>query len=345
MMKYQIYTTSMKAWDAMIEAIDQAEKSIYIEMYIFLDDTAQSHDFIGKLKQKARSGVRVVIVADAFGSSVLKKDLADDIADSGIELLFFSNWLRHIHRKVLIVDEKIAFIGGVNIGKSFAHWNDLQIKLGGRIVNRILRSFAYTYAMAGGKNPEILKFREGKFGNRLKSRLIEHWPSKNIHTLKSLYVEKITAAKKSIRIVTPYFTPPRWLISLLDDAARRNVKVEIFIPQKSDFKISTILNYRYISKLHPMGIKFFLSKNMNHAKLLIIDDAEVLIGSQNIDPLSFDINYEMGIFFQDRHLLKELSAVIQEWKNNSLEFKPGLYKMRLIDYVVLGVTKMLHPIL
>ncbi len=344
-MKYKIYTTSSKAWDAMIEEIEKAQHSIYLEMYIFEHDTTSSHDFIGKLKQKARAGVRVIIVADSFGSKNLKNEIAHEMENAGIELLFFSHWLRHIHRKILIVDKRIAFIGGVNIGKRFKRWSDLQLKIKGLVVKKMLKSFAYTYEMAGGKNKQILQYREKKFTSKLKFFILEHWPSKNIYTLKNHYVEKITCAKKSICIVTPYFTPPRWLISLLDDAINRGVKVEILIPEKVDLKIMTLLNYRYMHKLSSMGITFYLNKKMNHAKLLIIDNEEGLIGSQNLDLLSFQLNSEAGIFFKNKELLSELEKIVRKWKQNSTIFKAQNHKMRLIDYLILALMKILHPIL
>jgi len=344
-MKYRLYTTSETAWDAMLEAIDQASKSIYMEMYIFANDTVLSHDFIGKLKQKAAEGVSVVIVADAFGSSALRKEAAGIIKQSSIELIFFSHWLRHIHRKILIVDEKTAFIGGVNIGKSYRYWNDLQLRLSGKIIRTLLKSFAYTYAMSGGKNRKILNYREIKYSGKLKHWFLEHWPIKNIYTLKSLYVEKINQARKSIQIVTPYFTPPRWLISVLDNAVRRNVAVEILLPRKTDFPLLDRLNYRYAYEVHPLGAKFFLTKTMNHAKLLVIDGEEGLIGSQNIDLLSFKINTEAGIFFKERKLLKEISAVIESWKKDSVEFELEQYKMKFIDYIILALMKIFRPIL
>ncbi|MEI7890579.1 MAG: phosphatidylserine/phosphatidylglycerophosphate/cardiolipin synthase family protein [bacterium] len=344
-MKYKLYTTSFKAWDAMIEAIDGASKSIYLEMYIFERDTTSSHDFIGKLKQKARDGVRVVIVADAYGSKNLKNELAKSMQAAGIELIFFSHWLRHIHRKILIVDKKIAFVGGVNIGKEFAHWDDLQLRMKGGIVKRILKSFAYTYEMAGGKDHKILHLKNGKFTAKLKFLIMEHWPTKNIHTLKSHYIEKISNAKKSIQIATPYFTPPRWLSSLLDSAASRGVAIEILIPSDVDLKIMNNVNRHYMNKLNPSGVKFYLSKKMNHAKLLIVDHEEGLIGSQNIDLASFQLNSEVGIFFKEKKLLTELETTIKKWKQNSEIFKPQKHKMRFIDYVILALSKILYPIL
>lgn len=344
-MKYELYTTSKKAWDAMLKTIKQAKKSIYIEMYIFSNDTFQSHDFISALKKKASEGVRVIIIADAFGSDTLKKEVSTAVEETKIEFIFFSHWIRHIHRKIMIIDEKIAFIGGVNIKKSFIHWNDLQLKLGGKIVKKILESFAYTYAMSGGKDARILKLREHKFSGKIKHLLIEHWPIRNIHTLKNHYIEKISNAQTSIKIVTPYFTPPRWLISLLDNAIRRKIDVEILIPQKSDVPIIDRVSRRYIYELHAMGIKFYLNKSMNHAKLLIIDNKEGLLGSQNIDHLSFEMNTEAGIFFQDKKLLNELSAVIEKWKRNSIKFESVQYKMKPLDYIITVIMRLFWPIL
>lgn len=344
-MKYKLYTTSYRAWDAMLQSIVDARKSIYLEMYIFLDDTKQSHDFIGKLKEKAQAGLKVIVVADAFGSKALKKEIIKEMHQAGVEFLFFSNWLRHIHRKVLIIDEKIAFIGGVNIGKRFSNWKDLQLKLNGRTVKSILRSFAYTYEMAGGKDSRLISYRQKRFSTKFKFWLLEHWPNKNVHTLKNHYVEKITRAEKIIQLTTPYFTPPRWLVSLLDDAIRRGVKVEIFIPEKVDWKIMNLLNYRYMRALHPLGINFLLQNEMNHAKLLIIDQKEALIGSQNIDFLSFELNLEVGLFFREKKLIKEILEVIEDWRSNSTEFKPSHYKMKVMDWVILGLLKILHPIL
>jgi cardiolipin synthase len=344
-MRYRLYTTSIKAWNAMLEEINQASKSIYIEMYIFLDDTGEEHDFIGALCKKASEGVNVVIVADAFGSKELKRETISSLRNAGAELIFFSHWLRHIHRKILIVDEKIAFIGGVNIGKHFTTWNDLQLKLGGHIVKKFIQSFSYTYGMAGGKDATLLAQQKKRFAYKLQYWLIEHWPIRNIYTLKNRYIEAITGSQESIKIVTPYFTPPRWMISILDNAVQRGVRVEIIIPEKVDWRIMNRVNYRYMYELHKLGISFFLSKEMNHAKLLLIDDSMGIIGSQNMDILSFSLNTEIGLFFKDRKLLKELSGVFNQWKNNSKKFTASYFKNTWHDRAVLLLIKILYPIL
>jgi len=148
-MKYRLYTTSQKAWDGMFKAMAAAQKSIYLEMYIFLDDTQATHNFLGLLKDKARAGVAVVIIADAFGSSSLRQGAAEELRAAGAEFIFFSHWLKHLHRKILIIDGRVAFIGGVNIKEQTRNWRDLQLRLTGRIVRPLLRSFALSYKAAG----------------------------------------------------------------------------------------------------------------------------------------------------------------------------------------------------
>jgi cardiolipin synthase A/B len=344
-MRYRLHTTSARAWKAMIEAIEKAQKAIYIEMYIFSADTGKRYNFLEKLSEKAQSGVRVVIVVDNYGSRDLKNSINKELLDSGIEFIFFSHWLRHIHRKILIVDETVAFIGGVNIGKKFKHWNDLDLEIEGLAVKSILRSFAYTYSMSGGKDPRIIGYRKRKLSEKMEFWLLEHWPSKSIFLLKNHYIRKINQAKESVQIVTPYFTPPRWLISLLDSAAKRHVKVEIIIPQKSDIGVIDRINYHFIDKLHSLGIKFYLAQKMNHAKIMIIDNKEGLIGSQNIDIVSFSINHEVGIFFKEKEVVAELSQIFQKWKRRSVIFEPKKYRMWPIDYVILALVKIFKPIL
>ena len=344
-MQYKLYTTSIKAWDAMIEAIDGAKKSIFLEMYIFLDDTEESHDFIGKLIVKSREGVEVIIVTDAYGSKLIKKETLEKLKDAGIEILFFSHWLRHIHRKVLIIDEKSAFLGGVNIGKKFSKWKDLQMKISGRIAKRLLKSFAYTYEMAGGKKEILLNLRKMKFSYKLKFWLVEHWPSRNIFTLQNHYTEKILGAKEKIQIISPYFTPPRWMLSLLDDAIRRKVTVEIYVPKEVDIPIMNRVNLHYIDKIHSIGAKVFLSKEMNHAKIFLIDGKEGMIGSQNVDLASFRYNSEVGLFFTDKKLLKEISLILEDWVKESDEYTTHNYKMRTVDYIILALSKILYPVL
>jgi cardiolipin synthase len=344
-MRYKLYTTSQKAWDGMIEAIYKAEKSIFIEMYIFLDDTRLTHDFFGALKKKLAVGVKVVIIADAYGSLELKKEVVTELRSAGAEFLFFSKLLRRTHRKILIVDEKVAFIGGVNINKKIINWNDLQIRLRGRIIRPILKSFSYAYKMCGGKDPDILKYQKNSLIKKIKSWVVDDWPNKDTGYLKDYYRQKVIEANASILIVTPYLVPPRWLMALLDNAVSRGVQVEIMLPKMTDIVFIDRINYYYAARLSDLGIKFYFLPTMNHAKIFMIDGVEAMIGSSNFDVLSINLNVESGVFFTQKAVISDLTKIINHWKESSVAFDLKKRPLSLLDFFAKITLKLFYPFL
>jgi cardiolipin synthase len=266
-----------------------------------MDDTQVTHNFLQILKDKAKAGLEVVIIADAYGSASLKGGAAEELHAAGAEIIFFSHWFRHTHRKILIIDGQTAFIGGVNISEKTRNWRDMQIRVAGTIVRPILHSFAYAYKMAGGKNEKVLHHSHRPLTQKIKSWLADNLVGTRtgaIHQLSTYYREKVAGAKESIVMVTPYLLPPRWMIALLDKACRRGVRVEILIPNDTDVKPLNKVNYLNACRLSGLGVQFYLLPVMNHAKIMLIDDAEGIIGSQNMDVLFFNWNIEAGVFFQ-----------------------------------------------
>jgi cardiolipin synthase A/B len=330
----------------MINEIKKAKKFVFIEMYIFMDDTLDKHDFISVLKKKSQEGIKVVVVADSLGSFEIKKSTIKELRLSGVEFLFFSHWLRRTHRKILIIDGRTSFLGGVNIKKNSSDWLDLQIKIvSPRLTKNILRSFSYTYQMSGGKNEKILAYRKKSIFKTIRAQFLEHWPNHSIYALQAYYQEKIISAKKKITIITPYFTPPRWLMAILETASNNNVKIEIFIPRKTDISILNRINRAYINKMKSLNIDFYAQSKMNHAKILIIDDTEALVGSQNVDLASFRLNIESGIFIKDRKFIKELNDIIDVWRKNSFMMPKDFKKIPIIDRFLLGVIRFFYSIL
>lgn len=344
-MKYRLYTTSQKAWGGMFKAMSKAEKSIYLEMYIFASDTGRTHDFFKLLKDKVKSGVEVVIIADAYGSLALKSEEVKSLRESGIEFIFFSHWLKRTHRKIVIIDNKIAFLGGVNIKENSRNWRDVQIRLQGAIIRPILRSFANSYKKSGGKRQSILRFSFTPFPKKIKSFIIDNiLGTKNPYYLNHYYRDKIKNAKKSIQIVTPYFLPPRWLIVLLDDACRRQINVEIIIPQDTDVKSLNKVNFLNYCRLSAIGVKFYLGKTMNHAKLMLIDDKEVMIGSQNLDILSFGLNFEASILSSQKTLVNDVKTIIEKWKVEAEPFLEKNIKVKMTDKIMIFLFRLFYPI-
>ncbi len=344
-MKYRLYTTSQKAWDGMFKAIEAATRTIYLEMYIFLDDVKITHDFFGLLQEKARAGLEVVIIADAYGSSALSQEKIEDLRASGIEFFYFSSLFRRTHRKLLIVDQNIAFLGGVNINEKIRSWHDLQIKISGRVVKSLLRSFAYIYKIVGGKTEDILAYSRLPLRQKVKALILDSFSAKSSKLrLNDHYLKVIFEAKKSVKIVSPYLLPPRRFLAAVYSALSRDVKVEIIIPQDTDIKILNKVNYLNAYRLSTLGAKIYLSKEMNHAKVLLIDDNKGLIGSQNLDILSFNFNIEAGVFFEQKQLVFDLKKVVDKWVQESSLFTKESLKLRFSEKVLIYIFKFFYPI-
>jgi len=344
-MKYRLYTTSQKAWDGMLSSIEEAKSSIYIEMFIFLGDTKNTHDFLGLLKRKAKADLEVIIIADSYGSSALKGSTIKELREAGIEFHYFRGWIKRTHRKILVIDYKVAFLGGVNIKDEIRHWHDLQIKLEGRIVRPILKSFAKSYRRCNGKKKHILDLVAQPLSQKIKAWITDNWSStKKIYYLNHYYKTKIAEARQSIQIVTPYILPPRWLIVYLKKACRRGVKIEIVFPADTDVKPLNKVNYLNACRLSALGIKLFLTPTMNHAKLMLIDNKEGVIGSQNMDIFSFGMNAEAGVFFSQKDLVADLKKIFETWRSESTPLKVKYKKIRWYDKILIHVFKVFYPI-
>jgi cardiolipin synthase len=328
----------------MFEAISNAQKSIYLEMYIFSDDMEQ-YNFFDLIKKKSEEGLQVKVILDSFGSYGLSNDKIKELRNSGIELFFISYFFHRTHRKILIVDESIAFIGGVNFHQSAEFWSDLVVRIKGKkIVGSIIQSFAKAYANAGGKDKNILN-KKGKTWNNIKTWVVDHFPITHKYKLKLLYIEHINSAHSNITLITPYFMPKRWLLSVLHQAVLRGVSVEILVPKYTDHFIIDRINYFYVYKLSKLGVKFFLKENMNHAKAMIIDNDEAIIGSHNLDLLSFGYNSEVGVFFKDEKVVIQILKISEKWKEDSVLFDYKNYKPKWFDYIFSSVIKLLFRIL
>jgi cardiolipin synthase len=333
-MRYQFFTNSERAWKAMYKSISDAKESVYLEMYIFIDNM-EKYDFLTLLKEKAKNGLRVRVVLDALGSADIRSNAVIELRESGAEVFFVSNLIYHHHRKVLVVDEREAFIGGVNMSQEFRFWKDLVVKVAGpKIVRHIIRSFAEVYAEAGGGDQKILSQNKSVVLDKSGTWLVEHFPKKKKYILKRLYKDHIRKAKEKIILVAPYFMPKHWLIRELHEAVGRGVTVEVLVPRSTDAFIFDRVNYFYISRLSKMGVHFYILPEINHAKVMLIDSKEGIVGSQNLDFLSFDLNNEIGVFLKDHAAIKRLSEIVAKWKKGAIFFELKKYKPRWFDYVL-----------
>ena len=349
-MKYKFFRVSEEAWRAMFEAIRNAKESIYLESFILTDD-AVTHHFFETLKQKARDGVKVKLIVDRVGHFWYGSVNQEEFEKAGVEVLFFNRWFYRSHRKILIVDRSVAFLGGVNIRGEYAKWLDLHVRLTGLLVKQLLNSFGRVYALAGGQDPAVLAFRKSakvpkprETLYKAKSWLIERWPIKGKSLLREYYQKKCGQAKKSIIIVTPYFIPHAWLLKSLSKAARRGVKVEVLIPASTDVWFANEA-HRILAPLYADFISFYFLPEMNHAKVLLIDEHEGMVGSNNIDAQSFDFNLEASIIFQRRDMVGDLKIILEKWKLSAAPFAIERHNYKWYDGIIRFLVHLFQPIL
>lgn len=361
---YKFYKTTVEAWDAMSEAMLSAKKSIYWEIYIFVDDSIGNR-FVNLLADKARSGVEVKIIIDAFGSAEFSKESEKILQDSGAEIHKFNRiqpvwkfekWFNSLmyrnHRKVLIIDEEKVFLGGVNVQAKFQTWDDLYLMITGKAARPLLRAFAKSYISAGGKRVKVkhlLRPRMGFFFPEFvqKIRFIAHSPTDaKMPKMKSMYLAALKTAKESVNLVTPYYVPDRHFLRAIALAKKRGVKVNIFMPQRPDILIMELIGRTYFELSTRLGANIYLLPNMNHAKAMTIDDKMGVVGSVNITPRSFTHNEESVVTFTDEQMVNELNSMfndlrtkaelfdVEKWKKRGWRDKLSEWLAKKIEYFV-----------
>lgn len=342
-MRYEFFATSYRTWQAMFDAIQASRESIYLETYIFLDDL-HNFNFLRLLEQKAKAGVRVRIILDAWGSLRLPKKAVESLREAGAEVFFYSNLLHRVHRKILIVDEETAFIGGVNFHQVALKWADLTVKIRGKnLVSSIIRSFAKVYAECGGRDHWILKENKKLVLDKTRTWIVEHFPGRR-SGLKKLYKEALRKAETNVILVTPYLMPKRWFVRALHQAVLRGVKVEVLVPKYSNHLVGDTIGRFFMYKLALLGVDFLLYPKMNHAKCMLLDDREGLIGSNNLDFFSFELNSEVSVFLKEPKAVRELAEIIEDWKKKSEPFDPDVYEPRALDYILAPLVRLFSRI-
>jgi len=328
----------------MLNAIDYAKRSVYLEMYIF-EENGSDYDFVSALERKARQGLRVIVILDALGSMRLDHSVRERLIAAGVEVMFYSYWLHRTHRKMLIVDEHVAFVGGVNIGARFKDWNDLVVRVSGRVARSVTHSFVRAYRACGGTDEHLTARAKETPYRRTRTWFYEHGLLGKRFTLREEYKQCVDSAGKSVVIVTPYFVPSKWLLAALGRACKRGVQVDVLVPVRPDHAFFSWINTYYAAMLVQLGARFYLHPSMNHAKALLIDERLGLVGSQNIDALSFARNAEAGVFFEGVTRVQALKCVINRWRSQSVLFRVEEHRVRWYDRVLALLVTLARPML
>jgi len=320
-----LYYEGDEVFQAMRQEIASAQEYVHLEMYMFLSDSV-GWAIAESLADRARAGISVCVVYDAIGSLESGEQMFTMMQEAGVEVRIFrpvapwrkrSGILGRNHRKNLIVDGRIAFTGGMNLGEVWSRevsgdqaWRDTHISLEGPAAEACEHLFAETWRKVGGSPSEAPNFYEiGKVGP---------WESECFvvggsgfakrKAMRRLYSTILKLAKTDVVMTVPYFVPPRRLLNLLRITASEK-SVEVLVPKNSDVGIADWVREGLYPALLESEVKIQeYMDSILHAKSMVVDDEISVVGSANFDVLSFAFNWELAVVIADEKVVKSLRS-------------------------------------
>lgn len=341
--KFNIYSDPEEIFKTMFDTIRSAKEHIHIEFFIIENDNI-SNQLKDILIEKARQGVRVRMIYDYVGSINLTQNYIKSLKDAGVYVKPFlplrlrlrrSKINYRNHRKLIIVDGKIGFTGGVNIadryiyGDRLGKWRDTVVRIEGAGVHGLQQLFLIDWYFVEKKIITDKKYfpKPEKFNKNL-IQLVSSGPDTDWPAIMQGIAAAIMSAEKYVYLHTPYYMPPEIMEGCIQMAAMSNVDVYLMIPSKSDTFLAAASSHSYLGKILDAGVKVFLYEGgFLHSKAIVIDDFLSIIGSSNLDERSFLQNFEANAFIYDeptaKHLkqlflndLEECSEItLEKWNN------------------------------
>lgn len=350
--EFRWYRESADAWRAMRDACTEARASIDFESYIFTPDAA-GRQFVQVFERKAKEGVRVRILADGAGSYTFAGSSARQILEkAGVQIQIFhpiSPWrARHAklwffrdHRKILVVDGVVAFLGGVNVEERMTHWRDTHAALRGPMVLELEESFSRMWETTRSRvylpEPAPRPHEDG-------FSLLTSAPHVRSRHIYREYRRRIHGAKESVYISTPYFMPDLRFFRSLRRAAARGVDVRLVVPLAADGFMAQFATDAHFRKALKAGIRVYQYRpTMLHSKTILVDNSWWAVGSYNLDSVSFFLNYEISLAGTDPAVAKTIAShfsddfalshevLREEWKRRALSQKAAEYVSLVIE--------------
>jgi cardiolipin synthase len=332
MKDFTVMSEPPKIYNEMIRDILNAKKQILLETYIY-DNDEVGDKFKKVLIKKAKQGVKIKLLLDAWGSDA-KIEYFKELIKLGAEVRYFREIRYFIrifsknhernHRKLLIIDDQITYIGSLNITKTCLNWRELVLKMVGDITPKFIKSFMKSWELYGdftGKKLKSIIYRDYEIINEI--------PSYYIRITEDKYSKLIKGAKKEIMIETPYFLPSTRLRTALSKAVEKGVKVKIIIPYNSNAKLVDILRNEYLGDLHKKGVEiYYFTPGFLHSKLMIVDNNFFLLGSSNLDYRSFIYLYEINFIGKNKDIINDLKKYFSETLSKTIPFKYEKWRRR-----------------
>ncbi len=360
----KVYTDAREKYDDLIEDIKNAKETINLLYFIIRSDEI-GKEILTLLTLKALEGVEVRFLYDGFGSiltpnkafKALKKSKNAEVrAFLPVNIFSYSLINHRNHRKIAIIDGKIAYLGGMNIGdeymglKKLSPWRDTHLKIVGNAVSEVQRIFCLDWEFTTGENIKAnseLFFKEPiKTDKITPMQIVASGPDSSCDEIKSGFIKMLYNAKEYVYLQTPYFAPDQSFLDAIKTAAETGVDVRLMIPQIPDKKYVYYTTLSYIDELLASGVKVYLYPGFIHSKTVVSDDSVVSIGTTNIDIRSFTLHFEVNAFIYSSDEAKKNKNIFLNDLKKSKEITQESQKKRSIFQIMKeGFFRLFAPIM
>jgi cardiolipin synthase len=331
----QLLINGEQTYRAMLAAIETAQNYILFQFYIINDDET-GRKFQQALIEKAQQGVRIYFLYDQIGSWKLSRNYLRKLQKQGIRVTSFKSnkGIRNRfqinfrnHRKILIVDGRIAFVGGLNIGseylgknRKYGLWRDTHMSLQGPAVKALQLSFLKDWYWGVREIPQVNWNVDSVYETEEIVFVLPTGPADRLQTCTLFFDSVINLAQTRLWIASPYFVPDEPTLTALKMAALRGVDVRIILPRYPDHLIVYLCSFSYYNEIQEAGIKLYRYKTgFMHQKVILVDDVLAGVGTVNLDNRSFMLNFEVMTFVTKGDFLASVETMLQtDWAESYL---------------------------
>jgi cardiolipin synthase len=354
-----LIATGEKAYTALIDLIGHAQKSIDITTFILGND-ATGAAVLAALTRKAEQGVAVRILLDALGSFHVSKKMLAPLLAAGGRCTFFMPMM-HIpfrgranlrnHRKMIIVDNAVAILGGMNIAREYMGatadtriWQDLALIVKGPVLADMHRVFCSDWQFAAKQKTEKeYAPAPGGAGETIALQLVPSGPDVAGDPLYNSIISALFKAQRRVWIVTPYFIPDEMLLKAICIAAKRGIDVRIVVPRVSNHPLADLVRRSFLRQVQDSGATICnFTPGMVHGKVILVDGTLCVAGSMNMDMRSFFLNFEVALFIYSESVVKEMDDWVSGLISQSI---PGIKKSNIFLEFIEGIARLLAPLL
>ena len=367
----KLYTEGEQMFHDMINDIENAQQTINVEFYTFYNDDI-GNKMLDLLIKKAKEGVKVKLLYDAWGSLGATKAWFDQLNKAGGEVLPFitsRNMITryrinyHLHRKIVIIDGKTSWTGGFNVGdqylgrkKKFGYWRDSQVRIVGSASLLLQERFVMDWNASIQDEAQLITFNTLLFPDLdeneihpgdVATQIISDGPDRDNANMRNGIIKLMFQAKKRLWLQTPYLIPDDAMFATLQTIAMSGVDLRIMIPCKPDHPFIYRATQWYANELSRYGVKIYIyDKGFIHAKTIVVDDDFSTVGSMNQDYRSYDLNFEDVAVFYDKNFTEEVAKSFEQDMQDSTLLTPEMIEqqgrwLRTLQ----SFSRMLSPIL